>query len=567
VNARGSVLRWDEDAVLAPATRRRLTGPGAPFEMADVDVLGTRVRGFVRRPRSVTAMLQSAAERLGEEPAFVFPDRALTFAGLHRAAAAVAGGLRDRFGVTAGDRVAIAAANIAGQPVVAWAAAMLGAVVVELNGWWTGEELAAGLELTTPTALCADARRAERLERPACPVVGLEDGLSSLEAHPAPVAAPAPVAEDDPLVVLFTSGTTGRPRGVTLSHRAAVHWAMQASLQGAVARAVGGMTPPGAPGPTIGVSPMFHVSGFVTQLIGAAYTGATYVYPSPGRWDEQTHLQLTARHRATAWSLVPAQLWRLLDHPAFDRTDLSSLTRIGGGGATFDPELWEQVRRRLPGVRMATGYGMSETCGAGTHHDGEDALEHPDALGRPGPGTEIKVVDLADPAGATVPDGEVGQICLRGASTMLGYWCDPAATAAALDDDRWYRTGELGHVAGGLLYLEGRGSELIVRGGENVYPVEIENRLLAHPGIVEAAVIGVPHRTLGEEVAAIVVPADGVDLSPAAVRAWVDGHLAPFKVPAYVEVVDGLPRNAAGKVVKAQIPRPGARARVAPPER
>lgn len=557
------MLRWDEDAALSPDARARLTGPGAPFEMAEMDVLGASVRGFVQRPRSVAAMLEAAADGFGDQPFLVFPDRTLTFRGLRDGARAIAGALRDVHGVGAGDRVAIAAANVPGQPLVTWAAALLGAVVVEINGWWTGPEIEAGLALTTPTLLCADRRRAERLERPSCPTVVLEDGLPALEAHSSPLAGPVPVDEDDPLVVLFTSGTTGRPRGVTLSHRANVHMAMQASLQGATAMARAGVTPAG-PGTTVGVSPMFHVSGFVTQVLGGAYTGATYVYPPPGRWDERTHLELTARHRATAWSLVPAQLWRLLDHPAFAETDLSSLTRIGGGGATFDPELWEQVRRRLPGVRMATGYGMSETCGAGTHHDGSDALEHPDAVGRPGPGTEVKVVDES---GSPVPDGQVGQICLRNSSTMIGYWQDPAATSTALEEDRWYRTGELGHLDGGLLHLDGRRSEMIVRGGENVYPVEIENRLLAHPAIVEAAVVGVPHRTLGQEVAAVVVASDGAAVTPQEVRDWVAGHLAPFKVPAYVELAPALPRNAAGKVVKAQIPTPGEHARLVPAER
>ncbi|MCU4184217.1 acyl--CoA ligase [Acidiferrimicrobium sp. IK] len=547
--ATATTLRWAEDEELEEEDRARLTGPGAVFEMVDLEVLGTTVRGFARRPRSVAEMLLDATERFGERPFLVFPARSLSFAGLATAARSIAGALRDRYGVGPGDRVAIAAANVVGQPLTAWAVAMLGGVVVELNGWWTGEEMHAAIALTEPVVVVGDRRRLERLDpaRVGCPLLSMEDQLPALEGHPPIDVDPAVVGEDDPLAILFTSGTSGRPKGVVLSHRAHVHMVMQASLQGAKALAAGRLRPPAA-NVTVGVSPMFHVSGFTTQVIGGAYTGATYVYPPPGRWDERTHLRLTEGYRATAWSLVPTQLWRLLECPELDSFDLSSLTRIGGGGATFDPELWRQVRRRLgPGVRMATGYGMSETCGSGTHLDGTDADEHPDSLGRPGPGSEIRVVGLD---GRPLPDGEVGQICLRGPATMVGYWADQEATDRALDADRWYRTGEWGHIDGGLLYLDGRGSELIVRGGENVYPIEIENVLLAHPDIVEAAVVGVAHRTLGEEVAAAVVARPGARLERAEVRAWVAAHLAAFKVPSQVILADSLPRNAAGKVLK-----------------
>jgi acyl-CoA synthetase (AMP-forming)/AMP-acid ligase II len=296
---------------------------------------------------------------------------------------------------------------------------------------------------------------------------------------------------------------------------------------------------------------MFHISGFTTQVIGGPYFGGTWVYPPAAAWREEVHLQLSERHRATAWSIVPTQLWRLLDYPGLDDYDLSSLRRVGGGGSTFQPELWRRVAERLPQVaRMSTGYGMSETCGAGTLHDGSDAIAHPDAVGRPGPGMEIQI---RDPLGAAVPEGVVGQIHLRGGTVMLGYWADPAATASSLDAERWYATGEMGHVADGLLYLDGRGSDLIVRGGENVYPIEIENRLVEHPGIAEAAVIGVEDRVLGQRVAAVVVLHTGADVDEADVQTWVGEALAKFKVPSEVRFVDALPHNAAGKVLKHRI--------------
>jgi acyl-CoA synthetase (AMP-forming)/AMP-acid ligase II len=336
---------------------------------------------------------------------------------------------------------------------------------------------------------------------------------------------------------------------------------MQSALQGAVGAILepASSTAPGPrPGSTcsIGVSPMFHISGFSVALIGGALIGLTIAYPPPGRWDPTVQLEMTERYAAGAWSLVPTQLWRLLEHPEFDRFDLSSLKRVGGGGATFPPELWKRVREQLPHLeRMATGYGMTETCGAGTHQDGRASLDHPDAVGAPAPGYSVSV---RNPDGAVLLEGQVGEIWLRGPCNLLGYWADPEATALALDRDRWYHTGELGHVTGGLLYLDGRGAELIIRGGENIYPIEIENRLIEHPAVAEAAVIGVPDRILGEEVKAVVMLHPDHRFGLEEMQEWVGGALAAFKVPAFLDVVDSLPHNAAGKVMKHVLKDPGA---------
>jgi acyl-CoA synthetase (AMP-forming)/AMP-acid ligase II len=332
---------------------------------------------------------------------------------------------------------------------------------------------------------------------------------------------------------------------------------MQAALQGMVGAAARADLDPAPTGPpvTCGVSPMFHVSGFSCAVIGGALTGITIVYPPAGRWDPEVQLELTERHRISSWPLVPTQLWRLLEHPRFGDFDLSSLRRIGGGGATFQPELWRQVHERLPQVAvMSTGYGMTETCGAGTHQDGEAARKHPDAVGAPVPGYSLRV---CDPDGREVPDGTTGEIQLRGPCNMLGYWEDEVATRRSLDADRWYRTGEFGHIEDGLLFLDGRGTELIIRGGENVYPIEIENRLIEHPGIAEAAVIGVPDRVLGEQVKAVVVRQAGADdLDAAGVQDWVAATLAAFKVPAVVEFRHELPHTATGKVQKTLLKEP-----------
>jgi acyl-CoA synthetase (AMP-forming)/AMP-acid ligase II len=546
-------LNWDEDRLLPDEARLGLTGAGAPFEMVDEDVLGTRMRVFARRPSSMRRALEAAADRFGDQPFLIFPDRTLTYQSMPGAVAAVAASLRDQFGVGPGDRVAVAAANCAGHALAAWAAVCLGATSVELNGWWTGPEMLHGIELTKPTVVLGDRKRLDRLPSGSVdvPVVCFEDDLEKLESagagQPLP---PDAIGEDDPLCILFTSGTTGRPKGALLSHRAHAHMMMQASLQGQVTARLEPASNTAPPGPacSIGVSPMFHISGFSVALIGGVMNGLTIAYPPPGRWDPEVQLEMTERFRATAWSLVPTQLWRLLEHPRFGEFDLSSLRRVGGGGATFQPELWRRVKEQLPQLeRMGTGYGMTETCGAGTHQGGVAATEHPDAVGAPVPGYSICI---RDPDGNMVQEGEVGEICLRGPCNFLGYWDNEAATERALDGDRWYRTGELGHIAGGLLYLDGRGAELIIRGGENVYPIEIENRLVEHPSVAEAAVIGVPDRVLGETVKAMVVLRPGGSLDVESMKQWVGAELASFKVPSALEVVESLPHNAAGKVMK-----------------
>ena len=279
-------------------------------------------------------------------------------------------------------------------------------------------------------------------------------------------------------------------------------------------------------------------------------SGMTIVYPPPGKWNEDTHLSLTQQYGATTWSLVPTQLWRLLDWPTLDEYDLSSVQNVGGGSAVWPPELLRTLGERMPGVRsgLGLGYGMTETNGLGTSLRGAATYERATSVGQAGPTVEVQVRDPQ--TGAVLPEGEIGEICMRSAANVLEYWNNPAATQAALDDDRWYRTGDHGHIADGFVYLEGRRSDLIIRGGENIYPAEIEIRLIEHPDIVEVAVVGVEHPRLGQEVKAYLVVRDGASLDDDAVKTFAGEKLAGYKVPTYVEFVDSMPHNASGKVLK-----------------
>jgi acyl-CoA synthetase (AMP-forming)/AMP-acid ligase II len=550
-----SHLRWAGGALLPPAARAALTGRGASFELVTEPVLGHDHVVFARRPGTLREMLDSQAAATPDLPFLISPERQWTYREATEDIDATAVLLSERYGVAVGDRVAIVAANHAEYAILMWAVVTLGAVVTSLNGWWTAPELEYGIDLTTPLLIAGDARRLARLEDgivpSGVPVRQLEE-LHREAREFAGKAFPRPgITEDSPAVILFTSGTTGRPKGAVLSHRNIVNFAMVnrlgAAMAAAAARAPAGPPPPGR---SIVSSPMFHISGLVAVFITGAAFPTTLVFPAPGAWDPVTWLELTARHKVTVWSGVPTQYWRLLRHPDLGSYDLSSVLTVGSGGAVFPPELVRELSHRFPRVRLGNGYGMSETVGLGTLTGGELFVTVPDSVGPAQPTVEVQI---RDSRGAVLPQGQTGEIFLRSPSVFLGYWNDPAATRAVLDEDRWYRTGDFGRIADSLLFLESRRRDLILRGGENIYPIEIENRLIEHPDIDEAAVIGVDHPELGQEIKAFVVPRPGSPLTAEQVRLWCAAALAAYKVPARVEFRASLPYNQTGKLMKQEL--------------
>ena len=547
-------LVWTDAERLDDASHRALLGPGAPYELA-VDPTGAASPVFAQRPRCLGAVLDEAAERFGDRSCHVFPGEQFSFTSLRDRAVALASALAGEYGIGKGDRVAIAAANSPEYLLTLCACAKLGAISVGLNGWWTGPEMQHGIALTEPRLIVSDAPRLERLSANlTAPVLSFEDGFAALPTDASARLREPHMDENDPYAIVFTSGTTGRAKGATLSHRSQIHLGL-ASLLGASVNAA--IHPPVAAGDSvvpcsIMVGPLFHVSGLNPFWL-TAMTGAKVVHPPPGRWREDVYLDLTEQHRVTSWSpLVPTQLWRLLRWPELDRYDLRSVRGIAGGGTIWPPELLRALEARLPWIRpgIALGYGSTETNGLGTILRQPDSFEHPDSVGRASPGVEVEVRDPV--TGEARGENEVGEIHLRTGSLFLGYWNDVDATCGAVDAERWYATGDLGRVTAGFLHLAGRCRELIIRAGENIYPVEIENRLLEHPLVAEVAVVGVEHPTLGQEVKAFVVRADA-SLTAADIRRWAGDALASFKVPAHIEFRDALPYNATGKIMKQQL--------------
>lgn len=538
------------------AIEEKLTAPGGPFELTVEPVLGEPMRVFKNRARSLRELLERSAA-FGEKEYVVYEGRRLRYGEHLRAVASLARAFSERFGIGPGDRVAILAANCPEWTMAFWAAASLGAIAVGLNGWWAGDEIRYGVADCEPKLLIGDRKRLARLAGadPGVPVVEIERDFAQLLAHAPEAPLPAlPIAEDDPACILYTSGTTGRPKGAVSSHRAILAliqlnlWNGARSMLAAAAAGVASAGPPRPPCALV-TTPFFHVSGLYTGAVMMLAVGARMVLRA-GRFDPVDAMRLIESEQVTSWGPMGTMAHRVVHHPERARFDLSSVVQIGSGGAPMHPDLQARIREAFPSARrsLGLGYGLTESGALATVCSGEELLRHPDSVGRPLPSVEI---EIRDAAGRPLPERREGEIHIRSPLVMLEYWRRPCDTKETLLPARWLRTGDIGRFEGGRLYVNARARDLILRGGENVYPVEIEQRLEAHPDVQEAAVVGVEHEELGQEVKAIVVPHAGRTPSPSALAAWVAEKLAAFKVPAHFELrSEPLPRNAAGKVLK-----------------
>lgn len=527
------------------------------FPMAVADVRGRPRMVFTQRSRSVSELLADAVERFGERELVVSDDVRLTYADVAERSARLAAVLQDRYGVGPGHRVGIAAANHPDWLAAFYAGVHCGAVVAAFNGWWTPVEMAHGVSLAEPTVVIGDRARLERLPAEiAVPLIDLDD-LPTLLAD-ATTHAQTPVAEDDPGLILFTSGTTGLAKGALLSHRSMIGF-VQVTMANAVARTLEAGLPLAAPaGPTVtlATSPFFHLSGLFASILLGTATGGKLVVRS-GRFDAGDVLRLIEQEQVTNWTPLGDMGSRVAEHPDLASFDLSSLRALGLGGAPVSPHLQSRLRRLLPeaDLKLAMGYGSSESATTVTSINDDELLMYPSSCGRP---VVTVDVELRDPDGRPVPapergSSEEGEVHVRSAYTMLGYFRDEAATAASFADDGWLAMGDVGRWVDGFLHLDSRAREFILRNAENVYPVEIEHRLESHPAVREVAVVGTDHPAWGEEVCAVVVlRADAVSDEAALTEELVTfaaGGLAPHKVPTrWVFRREELPRTASGKV-------------------
>ncbi|MBE3002383.1 acyl--CoA ligase [Nocardiopsis sp. HNM0947] len=529
-------------------TMTRLTGPGGPFELREEEVLGTRMRVFRHRARNLSEILADAP-RYGDRPYLITADRKVGFAEHARQAASLARVLREGYGVRPGDRVAINGANSPEWILAFWAVVAAGAVAVACNAWWSRREVEYALDHTDARVLLADARRTELMggtERPGLPLLTLEEDVPRLAGrHPGERVRVLDTDEDDPAVILYTSGTSGRMKGAVHSHRNLASVVEYHRLTRELARAFDPAEPEVRR--YLLALPLFHIAGLHNLAVPRMADGNTLVVHQ-GAFDAQRVLELIERERVTNWGAVPTMAHRILEYGRAGEHDLSSLTAFSLASAPSSPAFKERLRKGFPAARhnLVDSYGLTETATAVAAASPADLAEDPGTLGRPITAVEL---EIRDAQGRALPEGEEGEICVRSPFTMLGYWEDAEATAKALRADRWFHTGDIGVLREGRVSITGRRSDLILRGGENVYPAEVEAVLAEHPRVRECAVLGAPHPDLGQEVMAFVVREGAEPLTEQELADFVRGELAYFKVPSRWSICDrALPRNATGKV-------------------
>jgi acyl-CoA synthetase (AMP-forming)/AMP-acid ligase II len=539
-------------ATTAMEILQRLTGPGGRFELREEEVLGARLPMFAGRARSLGEVLADSAG-LGDRDYIVTARERLSFAEHAAQVASLARALRDDHGVRPGDRIAINAANCPGWIVSFWAAIAAGAVAVGYNAWWTRHELEYALGHTEPKVVIADAKRAALTPpRDGMRLLTIEEDVAELvRRHPGAKLEIPQVAEDDPAVILYTSGTSGRPKGAVHTHRNLTSVIEYHRMNDALAQAFGDPTDPTSRRYLLAL-PLFHIASLHNLAVPRLATG-TAVIMHEGAFDVDKVLSLVERERVTNWGAVPTMAHRLLEHGDLSKYDISSLTAFALASAPSSPAFKKRLREAFPPARNALvdSYGLTESCTAVAVASPMDLAESPGTLGRPVVGVQL---EIRDPDGRVLPPGEEGEVCVRSAYNMLGYWRDPQATGQAVDADRWLHTGDIGTLdEQGRVRLTTRRSDLILRGGENVYPAEIENVLAEYPGVRECIALGVPHPDLGQEVMAVVVFA-GEPASERELAEFARERLAYFKVPSRWRITtEPLPRNATGKVIRREV--------------
>jgi acyl-CoA synthetase (AMP-forming)/AMP-acid ligase II len=493
---------------------------------------------YAQRPRRVEHLL-AFTRQYGTRSHIVQRGTALSFDQLHQLSEAK-GQVLKRAGIQGGDRVLLLGWNSAEWVTNFWACVWVAAVPVLANAWWSAGELAAVVDDIEPALILADADGAKKLQPHWRQGLWDTDGVVS-PAGDADGLRPAgdSVDEGAPAAIIFTSGTEGRPKGVVLSHRALLA-GLQMLLH--ITRRLPSHQAAGPGEIALHTGPLFHIGGIQT-LLRTVVLGGTLVMPGGG-FDSGEALELIERHRVTRWAAVTTMVTRLLDDSTLPRRDLSSLRALTVGGGPVHPEFLARVRAGLPGVnpRITTGYGLTENGGQATAASGAETEDHPGSCGTALPCVEIKISREAGAAD--------GDILLRSPTQMTGYY---GHAESPIGRDGWLLTGDRGYVdEAGHLWVTGRSKDLIIRGGENIAPTAVERALITIPGVTEAAVFGVPHRDLGEEVVAVVVA--GGEQSADELRGQLRGQVSSFAIPSRWRVqTEPLPTNHAGKVDKAKL--------------
>jgi long-chain acyl-CoA synthetase len=570
-----------------------LTAAGQLFEMEELDIRGVTTRTWKNAPPSLRAVMDMSLGH-GDAVFLVYEDERTTFAEHYRIACTLAHRLRDTFGIEQGDRVAIIMRNLPEWVMAFWAATLAGAIVVPLNAWWSGEELRYGLEDSGSKVAFVDTERVERI-RPVLAglpdlgaVIVADEHRTASEIPPAgsePSTAPGAVPEwpfalalgtvdlaatppdltidpEDDATIFYTSGTTGRPKGAVGTHRN-----MCTNLMSLFFINTRGATRYGSPTleATGGKSqaafllsvPLFHATGCHSVMVSNLAAGGKLVMMH--HFDPERALQLIERERIGTFGGVPAMVMQVLDSPNFSKYDTSSVRGVSYGGAPAPPDLVRRIRAAWPIGQPSNGYGLTETSSVTSMNSGGDYIAKPESVGPAVPVCDVAV--MPEDFEGTEPDDTVprgpdvrGELWIKGPNVVRGYWNRPEETAKTFSRG-WLHTGDVARLdEDDFIYIVDRAKDMIIRGGENVYSVQVEAALFEHPAVADCAVIGVPDPTLGEEVGAVIVLRPGSKVTADELRLHVKARLAGFMVPTHIWFrAEPLPRNPQGKVLKREL--------------
>jgi long-chain acyl-CoA synthetase len=574
-----------------------LTAPGQLFEMEEVVIRGVPTRTWKNQPPSLRGVFDMSAGH-GEKTFMVYEDERVSFAEHYRMASTLAHRLRDTFGVEEGDRVAIVMRNLPEWVTAFWGASLAGAIVVPLNAWWSGEELRYGLEDSGSKVAFVDTERVDRL-RSFLGGLGTLKALIVADEHrtetktppavyeppggapPIPewpfalalgavddAATPPDVAIDpeDDATIFYTSGTTGRPKGAVGTHRNMVTNLMslfflntRTTVRFGISAIEDDASDPGErvqPAFLLSV-PLFHATGCHSIMMTNIAAGGKLVMMH--HFDPDRALELIEREKIANFGGVPAMVMQVLDSPNFSKYDTSSIRGVSYGGAPAPPDLVRRIRAAWPVGSPSNGYGLTETSSVTSTNAGGDYIAKPDSVGPAVPVCDVAIVPEdydKDEPDDTIPRGPDvrGELWIKGPNVVRGYWNRPEETAKTFSKG-WLHTGDVAQLDDeNFIYIVDRAKDMIIRGGENVYSVQVEAALFEHPAVADVAVIGVPHPTLGEEVGAVIVLRPGAKVTAEELGQHVKARLAGFMVPTHVWFrSEPLPRNPQGKVLKREL--------------
>ncbi len=574
----------DETLLTIAEATARLTAPGQMFETERTVVRGVEMTVWKHAPATLRQILDMSLTH-ADHDFLVYEGQRLSVDDHYRHASTLAHRLIAA-GITNGRRVAIASRNLPQWVVAFWAGVISGAVVVPLNAWWTSEELLYGLSDSGTSLLFVDEERLERVRplldslpdlttvvvisedptRPAAlgdtheriKIVAFDNFLGTVGADAQPPLVS--IDTDDPATMFYTSGTTGHPKGAVGTHRNAIANLMNlffVARRSALRFASADSDSTSAPNATLLNVPLFHATGCLATMVVNTASGGKLVMVH--HFDAGRALALIEAEKITGVGGVPSIVMQILDHPDFKKFDTSSIRSVSYGGAPAPPDLVRRIRAAFPKGQPGNGYGLTETSAAVCMNLGPDYVERPESCGPAVPVCDVAIVPEGFEGNEPTPDlargaDVVGELWIKGPNVVTGYWNKPEASATAFTRG-WLHSGDIARIDDdGFIYIVDRAKDMIIRGGENVYSVIVEAAIFEHSDVADCAVVGLPHPTLGEQVAAVVVLRPGCVVEAEDITRHVARHLAHYEVPTKVFFrAEPLPRNPQGKVLKRQL--------------